>query len=175
MNYYGVQITDRMIHVSPLCPKIKCTRTRDAGTIMSYTTEADAIIDGHSARCPVCFNMMMFTLKRGSEQKHFLLDDLEVKVLVEMSNRAKYDYSCMPIVASVLNKSEREINTVFLRLRRFGLVSVARLEFEGRIKNLRRTTEWGHSVAIAYTAGIYGVQAEILNQQSLGPEYKRIA
>ena len=174
MNYYGVQITDRMIHVSPQCPALKKIKSKSEGIVSCYGSEADAVIDGHRKRCAVCFNMLMFHIKINDEVKHFLLTRDHANIMLMMANRAGGEESSVPGTAAAMGMSKDLTNFHLKRLINLGLVESASVGYQGAHR--RRPTKWGHALAIAFALDIYGIHSEVLNYKAeQAGEYKRIA
>ena len=175
MNYYGVQITDSLIHVSPLCPCIKNANTKMAHHIAAYGNEADAVIDGHKKRCAVCYNMMMFNIKRGTEETHYLMTKDQMEVLLGVVNHSGLGYSPVVGIAKQLNCNERNVKDHIRKLIKKGLIirNGAYGKFE---KNVYRPTEMGRALGIAYVYKLFGIQSEIMDQQTRAAgEYTRLS
>lgn len=154
---YGVVVPERKFHVSSLCPCIKNIAGWKRAEISAYRKEADAVIMGHTHRCPICFNMYRFRLRVAGTGREILIDKYDLDVLLGIAKLYRQGQSIT--VTSICEHAKMgfgETNDTIKRLKRLGLVRASEWLGGKEIRGKRKFTPLGKALVLAYEAGIYG-------------------
>lgn len=154
-GYYGVVVPDRRFHASPLCPYLRTIKGWKQAEVNNYPREADAIIMGHLTRCPVCFNMYRFRIRRGSGTTEILLHKSDMKALLAMATLSRRQASItVTDIGAISGLEFVKANDTIKRLRRLRLVAAAEFNSGAQVRGKRRFTELGRAVVAAYEANL---------------------
>ena len=162
---YGVVVPERKFHISPLCPCIRTIAGSKRAEITSYIREADAVIMGHTNRCPVCYNMYRFRIRAGDKIQDVLVDKYDLDVLLSMAKLYKDGHTItVEGMCSLAGMGYGETNDTMKRLRRLGLVASSEWMSNKQLRGKRKFTPLGRGVILAYEANVFGAPLDHPNE-----------
>ena len=155
---YGVVVSERKFHASPLCPALRTVLKGKKGEMNSYPREADAIMMGHIKRCPVCFNMNRFRVKVNDKVYEYLLTNRELEVLKTIAaiHRVPERITTTGVAERCGLMYEQAKKSIRV-LKGYKLIAGVDYVFGIQVRGKRRFTATGVAVIAAYEAKCYGV------------------
>lgn len=156
IGYYGVVIPDKRYHISPLCPYLQTIKNWKEGITSQYTQETDAILSGHVKRCPVCFSMYRFKIKRGDKYHEFLLGMSSIRILLAMAElHRKREKVTITALAQLTSVDYEYANDAMKKLKKLKLVAGSEWLGEKMNRGRRKFTTMGVAVVSAYKSNLY--------------------